>query len=276
MNTDDIIIEQFILEHPREAAQALEKLDPGRLAAFFNDALPDLIDVIIPFMSPHLITAVIESMRMDKAIDLFESLETQYAVLLIRLIKEEFAKKISSSISEERSSQITRLIKYTKNTAGSHMDPSVFTLSERMTVREARETAKSNKKRIYPDLYVLTSENKLAGTVHLSDLITEDPERDIRSIMNTRFHAISPETPIQSILNHKAWLDHYILPVVDRTSVFLGVIHLETIRNIQVELDQRMENIGQTTVNALGELYQIGLAALINSATDLKPGLSNE
>ncbi len=37
MDTDVIIIKQFIKEYGNEAARALENIEPDKLAAFFND-----------------------------------------------------------------------------------------------------------------------------------------------------------------------------------------------------------------------------------------------
>ena len=59
------------------------------------------------------------------------------------------------------------------------------------------------------------------------------------------------------------------MPVVDNTSLFLGVIKLETIRSILAPSEKRREGLGDDAISALGELYQIGLAGLLKSATDL-------
>ena len=94
--------------------------------------------------------------------------------------------------------------------------------------------------------------------------------------MNNKIITIPPETPVQSVLSHQEWTDYYALPVVDQTSVFLGAIRLETIRSILVDSDKRKEELGQTAISALGELYQIGLAGLLKSATDLRSASSKE
>ena len=74
------------------------------------------------------------------------------------------------------------MLKYPENSVGSHMDPTVLTLSDGMTVKEALAEAKRHKNKISPDLFVLTSDRRLAGVINLSDLISEDPENEIRLI----------------------------------------------------------------------------------------------
>ena len=276
MDTDAIIIKRFIKEHGKEAARALENIEPDKLAAFFNDFSDELSLEVIPLMNPHLMSTVFELMQQEKVVQLFESLEIHYTVLSVRMMNEDLAEKILNTLSSEKSTFIRRLLKYLENSVGSYMDPTVLTLSDRMTVKEALAEAKRHKKKISPDLFVLTSDRRITGVINLSDLITEDPENEIRLIMNTKIITIPPETPVQSILNHQEWMDYYSLPVVDKTSVFLGAIRLETIRSILVKSDKRMEDLGQTAINALGELYQIGLAGLLKSATDLKSGSSKD
>jgi Mg/Co/Ni transporter MgtE len=276
MNTDAIIIQQFIQEHGKEAAQALEKIAPDKLAVFFSDTLDELLLEVVPLMNPRLISEVFELMQQEKVVQLFESLEIHIGVLSIRMMNKDLAEDILNSLSSGKSTSIRRLLKYLENSVGSHMDPTVLTLTENMTVKKALAEAKRHHKKIPPNLFVLTTDRRITGVVDLSDLITENPENEIRSVMNTRIITIPPETPIQSILYHQEWADYYALPVVDQTSVFLGAIRLETIRSILVKSDKRMEDLSQTAINALGELYQIGLAGLLKSATDLKSGPSTE
>ena len=227
-------------------------------------------------MNPHFMSSVFELMQQENVVKLFESLEIHFTVLSVRMMNEDLAERLLNTISSEKSTFIRRLLKYLENSVGSHMDPSVLTLSDRMTVKEALAEVKRHNKKISPDLFVLTSDRRLAGLIHISDLIAGNPENEIRLMMNHKIITIPPETPVQSILNHQEWKDYYALPVVDKTSVFLGAIRLETIRSILVDSDKRKEDLGQTAISALGELYQIGLAGLLKSATDIKSASSKE
>jgi magnesium transporter len=276
MNTDAIIIKHFIQEYGKEAARALENIVPDKLAAFFNDTSVELLLEIIPQMNPHLMSMVFELMQQEQVVQLFESLEIQTSVLSIRMMNKNLAELILNTISSEKSTSIRRLLQYLENSVGSHMDPTVLTLSENMTVQEALAEAKRHNRKISPNLFVLKSDRRIAGVINLSDLISMDSENEIRSIMNTKILTIPPETPIQSILYHQEWTDYYAMPVVDQTSLFLGAISLETIRSILAKSHNKMENLSQTTIDALGELYQIGLGGLLKSATDLKSGASKK
>lgn len=276
MNTDSIIVRQFFLEHYHEAAGELEKFEPNELSSFFDDAPVDLLQAVIPVMNPQVLLHVFELMKQENVFRLFESMEFGKAEYLIRMMNESQAEEILNKLPSEKSLHIRRMLKYLKNAVGTYVEQKVFTLTENLTVKEAWAQARRYKSNIEPNLFVIAPDRKLKGMVNLSDLIKEKPEKDISSIMKSKFATIPPETPIESILGHPGWMEQYVLPVVDESKVFLGVIRLETIRSIQIDSDPHTVDPGLNAINALGDLYQIGLAGLLRVATDFKSGSDKE
>lgn len=270
MNSDEVIIRKFLEEHGHSAAGVLEKLNVEKIAAFFDHTPTDWLAHIVPELNSHLTQQVLEKVDDLKVIEMFETLPVPYAEQLIRKMNKERADGILNQLSKERSSQIRSLLKYPKESVGSYMDPAVFTIQERMTIEDAVTQIKKFKSDIDPNIYVLKSDGKLIGTVRISDLFSKDPHTEITKIMNKNFPTIPPETPFQSLLNHDDWMKLYTLPVVDKNGVFQGVIRLETIRKVTLKPDKKIDKQTLTTINALGELFQIGLGALLRSATDFK------
>ena len=271
MNSDSILIRQFMQENSKAAARALEDLEPEKTAGFFNDTPVEWLLDVLPHMNPQWMSEVFDRMNQETLVQLFESMEISHLVLSIKMMNKDLAEVILNRLSEEKSVSVSRLIRYLDHSIGAHMNPEVFTLSVNLTVKEAMSAIKKHKNRVQPQLFVITTDRKLAGVMSLSDLITGDPGMEIKSMMNTKITSLSPETPIQSVLSHQEWQDFYALPVVDNTSLFLGAISLETIRSIVVRSGNKGEDIGQLTISALGELYRLGLAGLIRSATDIEP-----
>ena len=98
MDTDVIIIKQFIEEYGNEAARALENIEPDKLAAFFNDISDEIALQVIPLMNPHLMSTVFELMEQEKVVQLFESLEIHFTVLSIRMMNEDLAERLLNTI----------------------------------------------------------------------------------------------------------------------------------------------------------------------------------
>jgi magnesium transporter len=253
----------------KAAARALETFEPKTIAGFFNETPAEWLLDVIPQMNSQRMSEAFEKMDPEVLVQLFESLEISHLVMSIRMMKEDHAASILDKLSEEKAASVKRLIHYLDHSIGAHMDPEVFTLLENLTVKEAISAIKKNKERVQPQLFVLNAERKLMGVLSLSDLITGNPGMEIKSMINTKITSLSPETPIQSVLSHREWQDFYALPVVDHTSMFLGAIRLENIRSILVRSGSKGDDMGQLTISALGELYRLGLAGLVRSATEI-------
>jgi len=269
MNSDSILIRQFMKVNSKSAARALEAFEPETIAGFFNDTPAEWLLDVLPQMNPQRMSEAFERMDPEVLVMLVESLEISHLVMSFRMMKEEHANSILNKLSEEKKASVKRLIHYLDHSVGAHMDPEVFTLLENLTVKEAISAIKKNKERVQPQLFVLNAGRKFMGVISLSDLITGNSGMEIKSMMNTKITSLSPETPIQSVLSHQEWQDFYALPVVDKSSVFLGAIGLEYIRSILVRSDSKGEEMGQLTISALGELYRLGLAGLVRSATEI-------
>lgn len=270
MESDSIIIEQFILKYSKEASKTLEKFEPDELLPFFENSSVDVVLPLVQEMNPQIVLQVLKLMKEETAVRLFEAMKIPLAELFIRMMPVSEAEQVLSSLSPEKSLHIKRLLKYLKTAVGSYVDQTVFTLNENLIVKEALAQAKKHNSSLGPELFVLNPERKLVGLIKLSKLITELPKKEIRSILETRLDTIAPETPIQSVLNHPGWQNQYLMPVVDKSQVFLGVINLATVRKIKIKSDKILKDHSQDAIGALGDLYQIGIAGLLRVATDFK------
>lgn len=270
MNTDSILIEQFIQEHSKVAARALEDLEAEKRAGFFNESPKKWLLKLLPNMNAQGMSEVFEKMNPERLVSLLESMELVHTIASIRMMKQDLAESMLNKLSEDKSASVKKVLNYMDHSVGAHMDAHVFTLTDILTVKDAMAHLKKHSGQISPQLFVLDSDRKFVGVVSLSDLLTEKPGNVIRGLLKTGLTTLSPDTPLQSLISHPQWLEFHALPVVDQTSLFLGAIHLETIRSIVVEPGNTGEEVGQLAMSALGELYRLGLAGLLRSAIDLE------
>jgi magnesium transporter len=270
MNSDLILIRRYMQGHSQMAARTLEVIDTENLAGFFTDSPNEWLLKVIPHMDPHRMSEVFEKMKPEKLVSLIESMDLAHAVLSIRMMNQDLANNVLSKISKEKSVSVNQLLHYLDHTVGAYMDTKVFTLGENLTVKEAMANIKKHKGLIQPQLFVLGAERKLLGIISLSELIRGEPGANIKSMMVTNLTALSPETPVESVLSRPEWENFYALPVADPASIFLGAIRLETIRSKLTRSVSKEEEMGQMTIAALGELYRLGLAGLLKSATDIQ------
>lgn len=270
MNSETILLQRFLQEHSTVAARKLEDLEADKLVDFFNDTPVEWLVNVIPLMNPQIISVVFERMNQEVLVLLFESMELKLAVFLLRNLNEDLSEVLLSKLSKEKADSIRSLLIYLDHTVGANMDPIALTLTEDQTIKEALKVIKKHKQGIQAHLYVINSDRKLVGILALSDMIIGDPDTEIKTLMITKFTTLSPETPIQSVLSHPEWQSLHALPVIDHASMFLGVISMESIRSILARSGNSVEDMGQMTVSALGDLYRLGLAGLLRSATEIR------
>ena len=270
MNTDSILIKNFMQGHSKMAARTLEDIDPEKLAGFFTDSPNEWLLEVVPHMDPHRMTEVFERMNPERLISLIESMDLAYTVVSVRMMNQDLAASVLGRLSKEKSVSVKQLLQYLDHTVGAYMDAKVFTLSDNLTVKEAMASIKKHKEIIQPQIFVLGAQRKLLGVISLSELIQGEPGREIKSMIVTNLTTLSPETPIESVLNRPEWEEFYALPVADHASMFLGAIRLETIRSVLVRSVSKGEEMGQLAITALGELYRLGLAGLLRSAAEIE------
>jgi Mg/Co/Ni transporter MgtE len=160
-------------------------------------------------------------------------------------------------------------MKYPINSVGAHVDPKVLTLDENTNIEDAMVRIKNHQADIHSLIFILTSEQELAGYIDLKSLISGNPSQPVRSIMKKDYPKIMGNMDIQILLNRDikdSWLLDF--PVIDINGVFLGVIDRKSVFEKTTGKDVMISREKQTGM-ALGDLYQIGLSSLIGSVTEI-------
>ncbi len=71
-------------------------------------------------------------------------------------------------------------------------------------------------------------------------------------------------TPTTAVRTHPGWRSFHALPVTDEEGRLVGAIRYQTLRRLEQEIDAaRGEQITTQTVGALGELFHLGVAGMI-------------
>ena len=123
---------------------------------------------------------------------------------------------------------------------------------------------RSNPERSSHFLYVLERDQTLAGVLTLRELLAAGEDAEVAALMQRDVVCLRMADSLASVLVHPAWLEFHTLPVLDGKDRFAGVLRHKTLRQL-ADLGQRPAPIDQAGA-ALGELYRIGLSALVNSA----------
>lgn len=265
MNTDNILVEEFIVKHIEDAANLLERLKVEELAPFFNNLDTELLVKLMREMDIYVAHKCLEKMDIAQSVKVIESLPIHLASLFLRRMQKEQKDLILENMEPHISKSLAQMLYHSVNTAGALMDPQVPTITVNLSAKEALTRFRKNKEQPYQYIFVLNQDRRLVGIVRLEDLVVAESKEQINSIMDKEFPHLLSEVEIKKVVDHPGWLVYNSLPVLDRSGVFLGALSYSVVRKTEID---KIGNVPKQAVlvgNALGELYRIGLSGLLYS-----------
>ena len=264
MDSDLLIASRFIDTHPVDAARILETMPIEDTADFLKQVSPRLAAAVMGLMDSMTAARCLEWMRTKQAAGILANLRLEIASLLLRRSDERTKEAILGSVPREVSEPLRSVLDFPEGTAGSLMDPRVFTIFEDGYVKEALKHMRKRPQHLIYYVYVLNRDQVFTGYTNLRELMLAEPNAQIASVMHTDMRHLSPKLNRTAILEHPDWHRFHTLPVVNGKGVFLGALGYQTLRRLEHEENQgpRAESTTEAGT-ALAELYRIGVVGLV-------------
>lgn len=267
MNTDDILLTQFIERQPAQASQAFERMNRKELSGLIDSLPLELNLKLFNLLNPFKLAKCLPLIKPTLAQELVEQGQIQLTETLLRQTDSTYRNELLKKISPKRSAILTTKLKYAADTVGAFMNPAIVSLNKEVTVRETIEILNGDNESPTASIYIIDNVRKLEGVIGVHQLVYADQDSPLSSIMEIDVPKFFADTPIESILNHTGWFRHRAIPVVDQFGSLLGAISLASIqqnnRANKRDTSKHLADTGQ----ALGELYLIGIKGLLESVT---------
>lgn len=255
---------RFIRTHSLEASRVLERQPNDELSAFLSRLPPDVAAVLFESMDVSTVARNLESMEPARAAAALSLVSTGRALLLVRATAEEARQFLLDEFPPERKKHVERLLAFPEHTVGALMDPRMLTVVPEMAVADAIAQVRADPTRASRYLYVVDRPGDLRGVVSLKQLLAGHDDAPVEEIMTGNVVFLRTGDSLASAAVHPAWLAYRMLPVLDDAGLFAGVL----LRAPRSEADGTglRGNPSDQAAFALGELYGIGLSALMNGA----------
>ena len=265
MDTDKILLQQFISRHPTQAAQAVESLTDDDIVTFMEEMPLALNAMLVSKMKTYRGASCLQLVRPELAKELTEQVDMATAEALLRHCEIPFRNKLLNSILPKRAEVLNQKLGYKAGTVGAWMMPTVFALNKETRVKDALEMIKLEKERVSSTIYIVDEEDKLVGNIKLAELFFADQTTLLATIMNTEIPKVFADLQIKSMQNHTVWYEHLAIPVVNRSGKLIGILDAESCQKSHTKSSREMTEEVLETSNALGEVYRIGLMGFIQS-----------
>ena len=266
MNTDQIILDQFVNNHPLKAVNVLKEFKHEEMVAFLEAEPLNTTVRIMSAMSSYKAAKCLKKMSRELALTILENMDLRMKITILRQCDERFRNQLLDAMAPLQSAILRQKLAFTTKTAGFLMNPFMLSLKNKLTVEESIIIAKNEKEHISSSILVVDSNGRPEGILKLHDLLFAESSTPIATLMKIEFPKFYADETIESIKNHPGWLDYQSIPVIDRSGILIGTLDFRSLSENKLNKREQNKNIVETS-NALGELYRIGLTGFLHSVS---------
>ena len=232
-------------QHPADLAQIFGSLLDSERTAVFSvlvERNPRLAMETVSEMGPEPGAHLLTNRSAEEIAKLLQELPSDDAAALIDYLPEELSQEVLELMRRRESQQVESLLEYGEQTAGRIMNPSVFALSEDLTVGEAitaLQTSRDVEMVFY--LYVVDLRRHLVGVTSLRRLLLVSPETPLKRIMTPDVISVRVDTDQEEVARQVASYNLLAVPVVEEENKLVGVITVDDV--IDVIKDEATEDL---------------------------------
>ena len=220
----DLLALTLMTTQPQQAAHALESLDPAPIAAFFNDLPARTVAKVLVQMTPTKQAECIKAMTEERVIRLLPLLPISLCGQLLQQFDKPRRKILLQALPLSVSVALKVVQGYPEGTVGAVMDPFSPTLPAGIAVDDALKRLRKLTQVVPHQVFVTDPERHLLGRVSTSDLLLAARKSHVDDLIQQHGPLFTDHDPLDSLLDHPAWINETLIPVVDRKGQFLGAL----------------------------------------------------
>ena len=219
-----------------DIALLLSELDDKALALAFRLIPKDKAAEVFSNMDTSMQTYLVQIFTEKELKELLEDLYMDDTVDMLEDLPANLVTRILDTVSAEDRIKINELLNYPDDSAGSIMTTEYVDLRKNMTVAQSMAHIKEtgiHKETIYT-CYV-TERRKLIGTVSAKELMTEDDNMLIETLMETEIISVKTHTDKEEVARLFTKYDLIALPVLDEDDHMVGIVTFDDAMDVMVE-----------------------------------------
>ena len=261
-----MLLAKFLSEHPTRARQHLEGLEDEDVSALIEE-LPILAAVkLIDLMNIYKVGKCLKLLNSDLVVELLEKGSLNRAELLLRQMDVGFRNQVLDQFKQELSTILRQKLEFPDRSVGALMIPLEFLLRKDMIVKDVIKALRSRNDQRSSIVCLTDDFGKMSGIVRIEDIASVKRTMDISSLIRTDVPKFFAGLPVESIANHPGWYQYHSIPVIDQSEKLVGILNFAETQNMMEPSREPIRQIMETG-SALGEVYRIGLTALLQSVS---------
>ena len=242
-------------QHLTELQKKLDKMHSADIA-YILEALPvderllvwDLVKAerdgeILLEVSDAVRETLIDSMARDELVAAAETLDADELADLVPDLPHEVVQDVFQTLTPEERKQLSAAMSYPEDSVGALMDFDMVTVRDDVTLEVVlRYLRRFDELPEHTDkIFVVDRDERLSGILSFEDLLLNDPDREVREVMETDFIRFSPEDEAEDAADTFERYDLASAPVVDGENRAIGrltLVHVVDFIREEVEAEQ--------------------------------------
>ncbi len=220
----DALNRQFLLDHPSEAIELIEELEPAEAGLLLSTQSTPLAVSILKSLTPDVAASVFSQFP-DPVIRnlLIESNPNEMVTLLGQMNKDE-RDRCLSLVDPSIKKDFEVMATYPENSAGRLMDTRFHVFRESMEVRQCLRRLRTLKYKSTRTIFLVNSENQLTSRVNMQDLALAEPLQLLSELSFPIRTVVNPTDPREEVVAKLEEFKLANLPVVDISGHLIGVV----------------------------------------------------
>ena len=187
--------------HPAEIASLLESLPQAQRELVWDLVDPELEGDVLVELNEEVRAGLIREMEPEELVAATEGLEFDDLADLLRELPEAVNQQVLRSLDAQDRERLNSVLAYEEDTAGGLMNTDAVSVRPDVTLETVLRYLRMRGE--VPDrtdaLFVVNRCDRYLGVLHVTRLLTADPERTVGEVMDTEVAGIPPATPANEV-----------------------------------------------------------------------------
>lgn len=240
------LVQKYFESDPPAAAHSLEAMSEEEAVSVLKALPPSLSAQAVPFLQVNYAAALFKTLPPSLFKEILEKLDPQHGASVFIHLPDDIRPVFLEHLSEKFRRSIQELLTYPAESAGRMMSMDFLAFHSELKVRDTVQKIRALAKKQFPAsyVYVVETENRLAGVINMRDLLLASPDQTLDSVMRREVFSIHCFTDREKIANELAKRNYFAVPVVDHDHRLLGIVRAEQlIQGVQEEITEDIQKM---------------------------------
>ena len=220
--------------HPAEIALLIESLPPAQREVVWNFVEPEIEGDVLVELSDEVRQSFIDGMDAEELLAAAEDMELDDLADLVGDLPEAVSMQLVKSMDAQDRERLHTVLAFEPDTAGGLMNTDTVSVRADVTVEVVLRYLRM--RRELPDktdrLFVVDRNDMYLGTLALTRLLTEDPEKPVGDLIDPEAPRIAPATTAHDVTRLFQDRDLVSAAVVDDAGRLLGRITVDDVVDV--------------------------------------------